>query len=170
MWYVENRTAHAKSQYSMNVCGITPIAFYPNKDVFCGEIESDIMQVLYDERALKTLRSEKTPKLIPAVESIFYYSQERYSLKSPDVKIPEVVLEKKKSKNLKKLMERKVKKDQYGYETITLTLHNSDSFFKFVYTPLVQNIEKTTYKVADLEELYVFLEIYRQFQHFEKWD
>jgi hypothetical protein len=54
VWYVENRTAHAKSQYSMYVCGIAPIGFYPNKDIFCGKIESDLMQILYDERALKT--------------------------------------------------------------------------------------------------------------------
>ena len=37
-WYVENRTAHAKSQYSMWVCGIAPIAFYPNKDIFLGKV------------------------------------------------------------------------------------------------------------------------------------
>jgi hypothetical membrane protein len=158
VWYVENRTAHAKSQYSMNVCGIAPIAFYPNKDVFCGEIESDIMQILYDERALKTLRSKKIPELIPAVESIFYYSQERYGLKTPEFMVSEMTLEKKKVKNLKKLRGRKVEKDKFGYETTTLTLDNSDSFFEFVYTPLVQNIEKIKYKVADLEELYIFVQ------------
>ena len=49
LWYVENRTAHAKSQYSMWVCGIAPIGFYPNKDVFLGRVESDLMQICYDE-------------------------------------------------------------------------------------------------------------------------
>lgn len=158
VWYVENRTAHAKSQYSMNVCGIAPIAFYPNKDVFCGEIESDLMQILYDERALKTLRSGKTPKLIPQAESCFYYSQKRYGLESPDIEVPDIVLEKKTLRSLKKSIGRVVKKDQFGYETITLTLHNSDSFFEFMYTPLVQNIEKTRYKVSCVEELYVFVQ------------
>ncbi|MFX1428297.1 MAG: GNAT family N-acetyltransferase, partial [Promethearchaeota archaeon] len=52
VWYVENRTAHSKSQYSMWVCGIAPIGFYPNKDIFLGKVESDLMQILYDERAL----------------------------------------------------------------------------------------------------------------------
>jgi len=158
VWYVENRTAHAKSQYSMNVCGIAPIAFYPNKDVFCGEIESDLMQILYDERALRTLRSEKTPKLIPQAESCFQYSRKRYNLEMPSIKVPDVILDKKTVNILKKSIYREVKKDQFGYETITFTLHDSDSFFEFLYTPQVQNIEKTRYKVARLEELYIFVQ------------
>ncbi len=162
VWYVENRTAHAKSQYSMYVCGIAPIGFYPNKDVFCGKIESDLMQILYDKRALKTLRSREIPQLIPQVESCFQYSRKRYGLESPSIKAPEAVLDNKTVKDLKKSIYREIKKDQFGYETITLTLQNSDSYFEFLYTPQVQNFEKTTYKVACVEELYVFVQEFLQ--------
>jgi len=59
VWYVENRTAHSKSQYSMWVCGIAPIGFYPNKDVFLGKVESDLMQICYDEKVLRERRKHK---------------------------------------------------------------------------------------------------------------
>lgn len=156
-WYVENRTAHAKSQYSMYVCGIAPIGFYPNKDVFCGKVESDLMQILYDERALKNLRSGKIPQLIPQVEPCFHYSREQYNLESPSIKVSEVVLDKKTVKNLKKSIYREIQKDKFGYETITLKLQSSGSYFQFLFTPQVQNFEKTEYNVASLEELHVFV-------------
>ena len=34
MWYCENRTAHAASQYITSVCGINTVAFFPNKMSF----------------------------------------------------------------------------------------------------------------------------------------
>ncbi len=162
VWYVENRTVHAKSQYSMQVCGIAPIGFYPNKDVFCGKIESDLMQILYDERALKNLRSTEVPQLIPQVEPCFQYSGERYGLSSYNIEIPQISLDKNIIRRLKKDLYREISQDKYGYETITFFLQNSDSYFKFLYTPQVQNFEKTTYKVASLEELYVFIQEFLQ--------
>lgn len=96
-WYVENRTAHAKSQYSMWVCGIAPIAFYPNKDIFLGKVESDLMQILYDERSLSTLRKQELPKIIPCVESCFQYSSKRYKLGACIIETPDIVLEDRKS-------------------------------------------------------------------------
>ncbi|MHA2088381.1 MAG: GNAT family N-acetyltransferase [Promethearchaeota archaeon] len=158
VWYVENRTAHAKSQYSMHVCGIAPVGFYPNKDIFFGKIESDLMQILYDEKALKGLRSRKVPQLIPQVESCFHYSGKRYGLSSCNIEIPHISLDKKSIHRLKKILYREIKKDQYGYETIKFGIQNSDSYFEFVYTPQVQNFEKTKYKVTHLEELYVFIQ------------
>ncbi|MHA2475301.1 MAG: GNAT family N-acetyltransferase, partial [Promethearchaeota archaeon] len=80
MWYVENRTFHSKSQYSMWVCGIAPVGFYPNKDVFLGEVESDLMQVLYDEKVLREYRSHDIPRVISVVEPCYQYSEERYNL------------------------------------------------------------------------------------------
>jgi hypothetical protein len=157
-WYVENRTAHAKSQYSMYVCGITPIGFYPNKDVFCGKVESDLMQILYDERALNSLRSEKIPQIIPAIESCFQFSGSRYGLSSPNIATPDLTIEKKTIKYLKKSITKKVEKDRFGYETITFSFVDSNSFFQFLYTPQVNNFEKTVYKTANLEELYVFIQ------------
>jgi len=157
-WYVENRTAHAKSQYSMWVCGIAPIAFYPNKDVFLGKVESDLMQILYDERSLNKLRKQESPKIIPDVESCFQYSNKRYNLGSCSIISPEISLESSKIRIVRKNIQKHISKDKFGYETITLTLKNSDSYFQFLYTPQVQNFEKTKYKVKTLEELQVFVD------------
>ncbi len=156
VWYVENRTAHAKSQYSMYVCGISPIGFYPNKDIFCGEVESDIMQILYDEKALTSLRSREIPQLIPQVEPCFQFSCERYGLESLVIKDSKMSLDRKLVKALKKSIYGDVSKDSFGYETFTFRFHGSDSFFQFLYTPQVKNFEKVKYKVESREELHVF--------------
>jgi len=157
-WYVENRTAHARSQYSMWVCGIAPVAFYPNKDVFFGKVESDLMQILYDERSLNTLRDQECPKIIPDVESCFQYSSKRYNLGTCIIEAPEIHLEPSKLRTVRKNIHKHISKDKFGYETITFTLKNSESYFQFIYTPQVQNFEKTSYKVKSLEELHVFVD------------
>ena len=155
-WYVENRTAHAKSQYSMWVCGIAPIAFYPNKDIFLEKIESDLMQILYDERALTEFRNTAVPCFIPSVESCYQYSDKRYSLGTFSIKSPKVILVKKKVGKLRKKITRNIERDKFGYETITFSFEGSDSYFQFLHTPQVKNFEKVRYKVRNLEELYVF--------------
>ncbi|KKL68240.1 hypothetical protein LCGC14_2126950, partial [marine sediment metagenome] len=155
-WYVENRTAHAKSQYSMWVCGIAPIAFYPNKDIFLEKVESDLMQILYDERALKKFRSSAIPCFIPSVESCYQYSNKRYSLGTFSIKSPKIILGKKKVGKLQKKLVRNIEKDKFGYETITFSFEGSNSYFQFLHTPQVKNMEKVKYEVKNLEELYVF--------------
>jgi hypothetical protein len=49
------------------------------------------------------------------------------------------------------------KKGKYGYETYKLWFCNSDSYIKFLYTPTVQNIEKISYNVSNVEELFVLV-------------
>jgi hypothetical protein len=156
VWYVENRTAHAKSQYSMEVCGIHPIGFYPNKDVFLGKVESDLMQICYDERALKQFRLKKIPEIIPEAEVCYLYSENRYNLGDYRLNSPNFILDAKLIHVLKEDLKTQVKKDKFGYETIRFCLPESNSFFEFLYTPQVQNFEKTKYRVNSLEELYVF--------------
>ena len=155
-WYVENRTAHAKSQYSMWVCGIAPIAFYPNKDIFLKKVESDLMQILYDERALKKYRTSVIPCFIPSVEPCFQYSNKRYSLGTFSMKSPKIILGKKKVGKLQKKLVRNIERDQFGYETIKFTFEGSGSYFEFLHTPQVKNFEKVKYRVKNLDELYVF--------------
>ena len=157
-WYVENRTAHAKSQYSMRVCGIAPIGFYPNKDIFLGKVESDLMQILYDERVLKVYRSKEIPQILPEVKNCFSYSDERYNLGKYRIEEPYIEFDFKKVMALKEGFVKKVKKDKFGYEIIRFSFNGSTSFFKFLYTPSVKNFEKTEYKVRNLEELYVFVQ------------
>jgi len=142
----------------MWVCGIAPIAFYPNKDVFLGKVESDLMQILYDERSLTILRSPECPKIIPDVEPCFQYSSKRYNLGSCSVIVPEISLDSSKIRTVRKNIQKHILKDKFGYETISFTLKNSDSYFQFLYTPQVQNFEKTIYKVKTIEELQVFVE------------
>ena len=157
-WYVENRTAHAKSQYSMWVCGITPIGFYPNKDKFLGNVESDLMQICYDEKALREYRSDEIPSFLPEVENCYLYSDNRYHLGKYHIETPTIDLNHNKVSRLKKSLRRNIVKDKFGYETITFSLAKSDSYFEFLYTPQVQNFEKTKYSVKDLEELFVFVQ------------
>ncbi|MHA2048720.1 MAG: DUF998 domain-containing protein [Promethearchaeota archaeon] len=157
-WYVENRTFHSKSQYSMWVCGIAPIGFYPNKDVFLGEVESDLMQVLYDERVLREFRSPDIPRFLSSVESCYQFSEKRYHLGSYMVTTPEIDLDHIEIRKLKTHLVKQVSKDKFGYETIIFTLEGSDSFFEFLYTPQVQNFEKTHYNVKNIEELSVFIQ------------
>ena len=157
VWYVENRTAHSKSQYSMWVCGIAPIGFYPNKDVFLGKVESDLMQICYDEKVLRELRVKDRPQIIPQVESCYLFSDSRYNLGEYLVKTPRVILDQNKISSLENNLIKNVKEDTYGYQTIRFCIPETDSYFEFLYTPQVQNFEKTKYHVNNLEELYVFV-------------
>jgi len=157
-WYVENRTAHAKSQYSMWVCGIAPIAFYPNKDIFLGKVESDLMQVFYDKKALTHLRSDNIPQFIPSVEKCFDYADKRYRLGKYSIQNPNVSCSVDHISQLEKTLIKTITHDKFGYETIRFTLPNSESYFEFLYTPQVKNFEKTKYSVENIEELTVFVQ------------
>ena len=158
-WYCENRTAHAKSQFALSIGGIRPLAFYPNKDVFLGKIESDILHICYDERAITTMRSCQTPIIISEAYNCFLYSTNRYNLGSYKIgNSDKLCLDYHKIKLIRKSLKQHVTKEKFGYETIRFTLEGSDSYFDFLHTPQIQNLEKTSYKVASLEELYTFVE------------
>ncbi|TFG26129.1 MAG: hypothetical protein EU532_10650 [Promethearchaeota archaeon] len=162
MWYCENRTAHTKSQYMASVCGIKPIAFFPNKDVFFNEIESDIMSIIYDKKVIYEYRSKKNPKIIPEALNCFYYSTNRYKLGPIDIINPEINLNPLKLIEIKKKIRIKIQKDKFGYETIEFSIKNSNSYFKFLFTPQVQNIEKVKYFVDNIEELFVFIQEFKR--------
>ncbi|MHA1293315.1 MAG: hypothetical protein ACTSQJ_11690 [Promethearchaeota archaeon] len=155
-WYGESRTAHSKSQYFLRMTGFLPIAFFPCKDKFYDKVESDILIICYDERALRDLRCKKKPVIIPEVESCFKYSNDRYQLGISKIVEPKIALNSKKLVFIKKNLIRNIYRDKFGYTDIKLSIKNSDSYFKFLYTPTVQNFEKTKYKVNSLEELFVF--------------
>jgi hypothetical protein len=162
-WYCENRTAHAKSQFALSIGGIRPLAFYPNKDIFLGKVESDILHICYDERAITTLRSNNTPVAIPEVVNCFLYSTHRYNLGTCKFDNSDLELNFRKIRRLKKLFSSNLIRDKFGYETIRFTFDGSSSFFEFLHTPQIQNFEKTTYKVNSLEELYVFVEQFMKY-------
>lgn len=155
-WYCENRTAHTKSQYLSAVCGINPIAFFPNKDVFFGKVESDIMHIAYNSKALTKYRSHQVPHIIPSVKPCFTYSQEKYQLESCEISHPTISLDKHLLRKAETQLEVHITKSPFKYETITYSI-DGDSFFQFLYTPQVNNFEKMKYRVKNCEELYVFL-------------
>jgi hypothetical protein len=157
-WYGECRTAHSKSQFFLSALGFKPVGFYPCKDIFYNKVESDLLILSYDQRALTTLRSRETPNIIPEVLDSFLYSDRRYGLGSCKISDSPILnqLNMQKIEQLQKKIVKKINKDRFGYETIQLSFKDSDSFFEFLYTPTVQNFEKTYYKVRTLEELYVF--------------
>ena len=114
-WYGESRTAHTKSQFTLGAGGFKPVAFFPNKDVFYNKIESDILLICYDERALKEYRIKKIPQIIPTVEDCFLYSDLRYSLGDYKIIDPHITLNSQKIFNLKKKLKREHSQDKFGY-------------------------------------------------------
>jgi hypothetical protein len=158
LWYCENRTAHTKSQYLSSVCGIKAIAFLPNKDIFNEKVESDILHIAYEHDTLTDLRSSEIPSIIPEVECLFDFVNERYNLGEKRVKSHFQPLDLRKFISIKRQLQKKSEKDKFGYETITFSLRHSDSYFRFLYTPQANNFEKTEYKVKNKEELFIFLQ------------
>ena len=162
IWYSENRTAHTTSQYSQALGGAKPIAFYPNKDIFLGKIESDIMHIGYDTIVLQKYRKKERPKLITETINPYLYANKRYNLGPIQIVMPHLNLDLQKICSLKNQVSRKIEQDKYGYVTIKLTIQDTGSYFKFLYTPLVQNFEKTKYNVHSLEELFVFIRNFKK--------
>jgi hypothetical protein len=158
-WYGECRTAHSKSQYFLSALGFKPIGVYPCKDIFYNEVESDLLILSYDKRTLTSMRSKKVPKILPEAFNGFLYSDKLYNLGSCKIKDPKNLrLDWQKIDRLQTNLKKEVVKDRFGYETITFSFRDSQSYFEFLYTPTVQNFEKTRYHVSCLEELYVFVQ------------
>ena len=162
IWHAEARTAHAKSQYVAVISSLKPIGFFPNKDVFNKKVESDLFMITYDQRALNEYRSKKIPKIILQVEDPFFYSTQRHNLGGYERVDPKIALNDSEICKAKKKLSRKIEKDNFGYETIKFEIKGSNSYFKFLHTPMVHNFEKTKYQVNSLEELYVFIEEFKK--------
>jgi hypothetical protein len=158
MWYCENRTAHAASQYITSVCGINTVAFFPNKDIFYNRVESDVMGIVYQERALTEQRERKTPTLIRNALDSFLHCDNLYGLGNFNLISPELTIDYEKVSQLEKCFRKDVITDKYGYKYYQFFLSGTKSYFTFLHTSNIQNIEKTKYYVNSLEELYVYLE------------
>jgi hypothetical protein len=158
MWYCENRTAHAASQYITSVCGINTVAFFPNKDIFYDQIESDVMGVIYREKTLKKYRDRKTPVLIENALDSFLHCDNLYNLGNFQLASPDCDLDYDKILELQKAFRKDLITDKYGYGYHQFFIRGTKSYFTFLHTSQIQNFEKTKYHVDSLEELYVFLE------------
>jgi hypothetical protein len=164
IWWAELRTADAKAQYINQLCSLKPIAFLPNKDKFYNQIESDLVSISYNKKIFKYYRSKERPKIIPSVTYSFKYSQARYNLNHAEI-VPSKIKCNQNNNIIKKLFTHlKIKKikHKFNYITYKLTFEDSDSYFKFLYTPQVNNFEKTEYKVKNCVELFVFLQLFKK--------
>jgi len=130
--------------------------------VFLGQVESDVMHIIYNEKVLNKYRRKERPRIIPEVLSCYYYSNKRYGLGSIEVAEPLFEFDTQKLTSLEQKIVKTIKNHEFGYETIRLSYEGSGSYFKFLYTPQVQNFEKTEYKVDNLEELFVFVQEFKR--------
>jgi len=158
LWYGEARTAHSKVQYFCKKCGVWPLGMFPNKDVFLNKIESDLFVIGYYKKTLDQYRSKTIPRIIPEILRCFTYSNERYNLGPVDIVSPTVKLDPNRLMKLQHNLCVNIAEDRFGYVNIELRLPNTSSYFKFLYTPQIQNFEKVDYKVNNLEELCVFID------------
>ena len=158
MWYCENRTAHATSQYITSVCGINTVAFFPNKDVFFDKVESDVMGVVFREKALNGYREHQTPLLIRNALDSFLHCDKIYNLGNFKLVSPDLRLDYRKIEELQKKFRIDLIKDKYGYEYFQFFISGTQSYFSFLHTPCINNLEKAKYHTNSAEELYVYLE------------
>ncbi len=157
VWSGEVRTNDATAQFATSLCGLKPIAFFPNKDIFFNRIESDFMITSYNEEVFTNYRCEANPRLIRQVLNCYTYSNQRYNLGVPHIENPTINLNKSKLIELEKKIDVVFENKDFGYENIIISIKNSDSYFKFSYNPYSKHFEKTKYKVNQPEELNIFL-------------
>lgn len=155
MWYGECRTAHSKVQYFTKICGILPLAFFGNKDVFLNELESDLFVIGYHKQAIHKYRCKSQPILIPEALDCFNFASERYELGLKKLDLRELRLKIRSLMELHKIYKKTVEESKYGYCTVEYRFEGRDSYFRFLHTPQIQNIENVEYSVDSLEELFI---------------
>ncbi|MBA7626325.1 hypothetical protein ES703_33771 [subsurface metagenome] len=137
------------------------MAFLPNKDIFFNHSESEILFIIYNRKALFNYKSSEKPKIISQAIFCYFHAFQNYSLELPTIKnydSLESELDNHKIVNIKSLLKRKVERDKFGNELITISIKGTNSFFEFLHYDNICIAEKVVYKVSTLEELYVFIE------------
>jgi len=157
LWWAEFRTADAKAQYITRECGLRPIAWLPNKDRFFDKIESDLLMINYNERRITECRNKEIPHIIPSVMRCYLFSAKKYNLENPRILNSSLENNYEDLRDLNKRIEINKRKDKYNYVEYEFHIKNSTSYFRFLYTPKVKNLEKTKYKVKNPTELFLFL-------------
>jgi len=157
IWYGEMRTNETSSQFFTSIVGMKPVAFFANKDIFFNKKESDILQVIYDQDVLKSLRKKKQPQIIRQVLNSYTYINKRFQLGLPIIKNPKLNINQEIVKDLYEKIEIITQEEEHGNKWITILNKTSKSFFKFLHNPYSKNFEKSEYEVKSLEELNCFL-------------
>ncbi len=162
VWYSETRTAHNIAQYGQTLCGLIPVAFFPNKDVFVNKVESDFFHISYDKETLKKYR-KKNPKIIRQVLNCYLYSNDIYHLGVPIIENPTVNYDSVKINEIEEKIVRRKEIIHDIYDRVKFSVRKSDSFFQFIYNRKNKSIEQTKYYVNSLEELSIFLKELKAF-------
>lgn len=157
IWHAEVRTNDSTPQYVTSLCGLKPIAFFPNKDIFLNCVESDFLIITYDNKVLKELRCKNEPRIIRQVLNCYNYTNKRYNLGLPIIENPDLQFDNINLRSIKNQIETKRVKDKIGNEFIAFSIKNSNSYFKFKYNPFSKNFENTEYKINRLEELHLYI-------------
>jgi hypothetical protein len=168
IWHAEVRTNDSTPQYVTSLCGLKPIAFFPNKDIFLNRVESEFLIITYDNRVLSQLRYKNEPRIIRQVLNCYSYTNKRYSLGLPIIENPDIQLNITYMRRIKKLIESKKEKDKIGNEFFVLSIKKSNSYLKFKHNPFSKNFEKMDYKINRLEELQLFIQEMQALMNKEK--
>lgn len=166
IWFAEIRSSFSSIQYLAKLAGLRPTAFLPNKDIFFNHPESEILFVIYDKNVLFNYRSSKKPELISQAIFCYFYTFQKYSLELPTIKNYENIESELNNSEIaykKKLLLRKVERDEFGNEIITFSIKGTDSYFQFQYYKNIKIAEKTIFKVSTVEELQLFLKEIKTF-------
>ncbi|GAH34378.1 unnamed protein product, partial [marine sediment metagenome] len=160
-WFAEVRSSFSSVQYIAKLTGLSPVGFLPNKDIFFNQPESEILFITYNQKILNELRSSQKPQIITPAIFCYFYAFQKYDLGLPVIKndnILEVELDPNKLENNRKLISRRIERDKFGSELITISIKGTNNYFQFLHYKNIQIVEKVDYKVSTLEDLYVLLE------------
>ncbi len=158
IWYAEIRSSFTSIQYIAKVLGFRPISFLPNKDIFYNKNESEFLFVMYNEKTFTSLRSKDIPRIITPVINCYFHSFQKFGIGLPQVEnYPQLYIDINATNYYEKRILKRVETDIYGNELITLSLKGKDSYIQFIHYPNIRIIEKTIFKISDIEELYVFV-------------
>lgn len=163
IWFGEMRTNNNTSQWCTNYCGMQPVAFFPNKDLFFNKPESEFLHVGYNIKALEEYRVKKSPKIIRCVLDCYQYSNQRYHLGLPIIENPRINTDQEKIKSLKENLVIRTDKDKFENKMIKYYFKNTNSYFSFLYNKNNNEIEKCEYNVLNLDELCIYVEFFKKF-------
>ena len=161
IWFAEIRSSFSSIQYIAKLTGLNPVGFLPNKDIFFNQPESEVLFITYNQKILHELRSSQKPQLISQAIFCYFYAFQKYNLGLPEISNNynlESELDQNKLENNRKLILRRIERDKFGNELITISIKGTNNFFQFLHYNNIQIVEKVDYKVSALEDLYVFLE------------
>jgi len=160
-WFAEVRSSFSSVQYIAKLTGLNPVGFLPNKDIFFNQPESEILFITYYKKILNDLRSSQKPQLITPAIFCYFYAFQKYDLGLPGINNHdnlEAKLDPIKLENNRKLILRRIERDRFGNELITISIKGTINHIQFLHYKNIQIIEKVDYEVSTLEDLYVFLE------------